>query len=170
MDHFVRNFYRLLMVLSGISMVAAFVIVILGVISREVSFITIAGLDGYAGYAIAAALFFGLPATLVHGDHIRVTLILNRLSQKGRAAFELACLLAAALLSWFVAWYACRSVWVSYITHDVSPAADVTPLWIPQLSMAIGCIGFAVAFLHALVLRLRGGALIAEGGEAARTE
>ncbi|MBU6466973.1 MAG: TRAP transporter small permease, partial [Burkholderiales bacterium] len=73
MDHFVRNFYRLLMVLSGISMVAAFVIVILGVISREVPFIAINGLDAYAGYAIAAALFFALPTTLVNGDHIRVT-------------------------------------------------------------------------------------------------
>ncbi|RID99475.1 TRAP transporter small permease [Simplicispira hankyongi] len=170
MDHFVRNFYRLLMVLSGISMVAAFVIVILGVISREVPFIAINGLDAYAGYAIAAALFFALPTTLVNGDHIRVTLVINRLSPRGRGIFEIGCLFAATALALFVAWYACRAVWISYITHDVSPAADASPLWIPQISMAIGCLGFVLSFVHALLLRLRGGALIAEGGEAARTE
>ena len=170
MDHIVRNFYKLLMVLSGLSMVSAFVIVILGVISREVPFITIPGMDAYAGYAIAATLFFALPATLLHGDHIRVTLILNRLPAKGRSAFEIGCLIVATVLAIFVAWYACRAVWISYITHDVSPGADASALWIPQLSMAIGCFGFALAFGHALVLRLRGRNLITESGEAARTE
>lgn len=170
MGQLVRNFYKLLMVLSGISMVAAFVIVLLGVISREVPFITIAGLDGYAGYAIAAALFFALPGTLLHGDHIRVTLVLNRLSGKPRAALEVFCLVAATALTVFVAWYACHTVWLSYLTHDVSPAADASPLWIPQLSMAIGAIGLALAFVHALVLRMRGITLIAEPSETARTE
>jgi TRAP-type C4-dicarboxylate transport system permease small subunit len=49
-----------------------------------------------------------------------------------------------------------RAVWLSYITHDVSPAADATPLWIPQLSMALGCIGFALVFLDAIVARWQG--------------
>jgi hypothetical protein len=50
---------------------------------------------------------------------------------------------------------------VSYATHDISPGADVTPLWIPQLSMALGCAGLAVAFLHGLVARWRGQEFIA---------
>lgn len=170
MDQLVRNFYKLLMGLSGISMVAAFLIVILGVISREVPFITVAGLDAYAGYAVAAALFLALPATLVHGDHIRVTLVLNRLPAKARGFFEVGSLVVATALALFVAWYACRAVWISHLTHDVSPAADASPLWIPQLSMAVGCFGFAVSFVHALVLRLQGISVIAVGGEAARTE
>lgn len=170
MDHFVRNFYRLLMVLSCVSMVAAFVVVILGVLSREIAHFSIDGLDAYAGYAIAAALFFALPATLQNGDHIRVTLVLHRLPERVRGAFEWACLAAALALTVYIAWYAVRAVWISYITHDVSPAADASPLWIPQLSMAIGCIGFAMSFAHALVLRARGQVFIAAAGEAHRTE
>ncbi len=84
MDNFVRNFYKLLMVLSGVSMVAAFGAVILGVLSREIAHFSIDGLDAYAGYAIAAALFFALPATLQNGDHIRVTLVLDRLPKRVR--------------------------------------------------------------------------------------
>ena len=137
-------------------MVAAFVIVMLGILARQVTFINIQGLDAYAGYAIAATLFFALPTALMHGDHIRVTLVLDRLGQRARAGFEWGALIAALGLAVYLAWFAMRAVWLSYITHDVSPAADATPLWIPQLSMAIGCVAFALAFLDAIVARWRG--------------
>jgi len=169
MDQFVRNFYRLLTGLACVSMVAAFFIVLLGVLARQMSFIDIQGLDAYAGYAIAAALFFALPGTLQNGDHIRVTLMLDRLPQRLRSAFEWFCLTVALLLTAYVAWYAVRSVWISYITHDISPAADASPLWIPQICMAVGCMGFAVAFAHAIVLRFQGVAFMAVS-ESARSE
>lgn len=150
-------------------MVMAFLIVMLGVAARQVPALEVQGLDAYAGYAIAAALFFALPGTLQNGDHIRVTLVLDRLPPRVRSAFEWFCLSVALVLTVYVAWYALRSVWISYTTHDISPAADASPLWIPQISMALGCAGFATAFAHALVLRARGKTLIA-ATEAARSE
>ena len=156
MDQLTRYFYRLLITLACVSMVAAFVIVILGILARQVTFIDIQGLDAYAGYAIAATLFFALPTALMHGDHIRVTLLLDRMGSRTRAAFEWAMLIAGLGLALYLAWFAARAVWLSYITHDVSPAADATPLWIPQLCMAIGCAAFALAFLDAIVARWRG--------------
>ena len=156
MDQLTRYFYRLLITLACVSMVAAFVIVMLGILARQVTFINIQGLDAYAGYAIAATLFFALPTALMHGDHIRVTLVLDRLGQRARAGFEWGALIAALGLAVYLAWFAMRAVWLSYITRDVSPAADATPLWIPQLSMAIGCVAFALAFLDAIVARWRG--------------
>ena len=156
MDQLTRYLYRLLITLACVSMVAAFVIVMLGILARQVTFINIQGLDAYAGYAIAATLFFTLPTALMHGDHIRVTLVLDRLGQRARAGFEWGALIAALGLAVYLAWFAMRAVWLSYITHDVSPAADATPLWIPQLSMAIGCVAFALAFLDAIVARWRG--------------
>lgn len=169
MDKLVRNFYKLLMLLSCLSMVAAFAAVALGVFAREVVHLSIDGLDAYAGYAIAAALFFALPGTLQNGDHIRVTLVLDRLPARVRAGFEWFCLVSALALTLYIAWYGIRAVWISYITHDVSASADATPLWIPQLSMAMGCIGFALAFAHALVLRLQGKTFMAVS-ESARSE
>ena len=73
MGQLVRHLYRLLIGLACVSMVAAFVIVLLGIVARQVTFIDIQGMDAYAGYAIAATLFFALPTALMHGDHIRVT-------------------------------------------------------------------------------------------------
>ena len=35
-----------------------------------------------------------------------------------------------------------------------SPGADASPLWIPQVAMALGCVGFAIAF--ALTRKLKG--------------
>ena len=156
MDQLFRPLYRLLITLACVSMVAAFVIVMLSILAWQVTFINIQGLDAYAGYAIAATLFFALPTALMHGDHIRVTLVLDRLGQRARAGFEWGALIAALGLAVYLAWFAMRAVWLSYITHDVSPAADATPLWIPQLSMAIGCVAFALAFLDAIVARWRG--------------
>ena len=170
MNQVLKAFYRLLLGLSGLSMVATFVVIVLGIVTREWLHVDIPGLDAYAGYLIAATLFLALPATLQHGDHIRVTLLLDRLPARVRSVLEWWCLCAAIALTGYVAWFAARAVWVSHITHDVSPAADATPLWIPQLSMALGCIGFCLSFVHAMVLRLQGGELIEVASEAARIE
>ena len=149
-----RLLYRFMMMLSGLSMVTAFLSVLLGIIAREARW-DLPGLDAYAGYAIAATLFLALPSTLIHGDHIRVTLLSKRL--KGRAArlLETIVLGFACLLSGAVAFFSCRLVWISYVTHDMSPAADASPLWVPQIAMALGCIGFAIAFIDAMVSHLR---------------
>ncbi len=169
MARLVQNFCKLLMGLSCLAMLAAFGTVLLGVMAREFRW-DIPGLDAYAGYAIAAALFLALPATLKHGDHIRVTLLLERVPVRVRAVLEWWCLGAGLTLTGYIAWYAVRLAWVSYSTHDVSPAADASPMWIPQVSMALGCIGFALSFVQALVERWRGGSFIAVSSEAAHIE
>jgi len=171
MPSVLEKFYRFLMLFSCVAMVLAFVSIMLGVAAREFGW-DIPGLDAYAGYAIAATLFLALPSTLKHGDHIRVTLVMQRLPARAQNVLEYWCLLAASALSVYLAWFACRLVWVSYATHDVSPSADASPLWIPQLAMALGCIGFAVAFLHALWARLTGGQFFEAPveGELSKTE
>ena len=161
-------FYKTLLFLACVSMVAAFGTILLGIIARLANW-DIAGLDAYAGYSIAGALFLALPDTLRNGDHIRVTLVLGKLPAKVRGWFEAWCLAAGVGLTLFMAYYAANLAWVSHATHDISTGADATPLWIPQISMVLGCVGLAIAFAHAIVRRWQGRALIAVG-EAARTE
>lgn len=155
MNNFANPIYRALLVLACVSMVAALVSVMLGIVGRQIDW-NLPGLDAYAGYSIAAALFLALPAAFKHGDHIRVTLLLQALSPRVRCYFEQGCLVTGLVMSAYLFWFSSKLVWVSYSLHDVSPAADVTPMWIPQLSMAIGCGGFLLAFIHALVARLQG--------------
>jgi TRAP-type C4-dicarboxylate transport system permease small subunit len=168
MTRLVLNFYRLLLALACAGMLAAFGAVGLGILARLANW-DIPGLDAYAGYAIAAALFLALPSTLIEGEHIRVTLLLERAPHRLRQGLEWWSLAAALGLSAYMAWFALRLVWVSYATNDMSPGADASPLWIPQVAMALGCVGFAVAFGHALLGRWRGRELIA-AGHAAHTE
>ena len=149
------KFYRFLMFLACLSMVSAFLTIILGVAAREFGW-DIPGLDAYAGYSIAAALFLALPGTLKHGDHIRVTLLLDRVSPRVRNILEWWSLGAGLALTGYMAWYAGRLAWVSYATHDISPGADASPLWIPQISMAVGAIVLFIALLDDLILEIRG--------------
>ena len=149
------GFYRFLLLLSGVAMIGAFVAIMLNILARLFGW-NIPGLDGYAGYAIVAALFLALPATLQHNEHIGATLQLDHVSAGTRGRLETLALLLATGITLYLAWFAVRLVWVSYSLHDVAPTGDATPLWIPQLSMALGCIGFALAFVQALAARLTG--------------
>jgi len=155
---------------AALAMVAAFVCVALGVVARWAGW-DLPGLDAYAGYAIAAALFLALPQTLRRQEHIRVTLLLERLPARGRAALEWWALLAGFALAVYLAFYALRLVWISRAMHDVSAGADATPLWIPQTAMALGCCGFALTLADALWARWQGRAYFEQlGGEARHVE
>lgn len=169
LGHTLQVFYKILLLLACLAMLAAFVTIVLGIVARQAGW-DIPGLDAYAGYSIAAALFLALPETLQHGDHIRVTLVLQRLGPRARHALDVWGLAAGAALSAALAFYACRLVWISQLTHDVSPSADATPLWIPQLAMALGCIGFALAFGDALLATIRGRDFFTQGADVARVE
>jgi TRAP-type C4-dicarboxylate transport system permease small subunit len=164
------GFYKILLVLSGLAMIGAFVAIMLNILARIFAW-NLPGLDGYAGYAIAAALFLALPATLQHNEHIRATLLLDHVEPRTRGRIEFVALSLGVAISLYLAWFALRLVWVSYTLHDVAPTGDATPMWIPQLSMALGCVGFAVAFVQALWSSLSGRSFFAEAdGEAAHAD
>lgn len=141
--------------LAALCMVGLLAMVLLSVLSRQLHF-HVPGTDAYAGYLMAAAGFLALAHTLKRGEHIRVTLLLGALSPGLRRAFELWSLLAACALAVLLAWYAGRLAWHSHLFNDISTGNDATPLWIPQLSFAVGTAVLAVAFIDELVLELRG--------------
>jgi TRAP-type C4-dicarboxylate transport system permease small subunit len=141
--------------LAALFMVGLLAMVLVSVVSRQLHF-HVAGTDAYAGYLMAGAGFLALAHTLKRGEHIRVTLLLSALSGGTRRALELWALAAATLLSALSAGYACKLAWQSYTFHDVSTGNDATPLWIPQLAMAVGTLILAIAFVDEFVLELRG--------------
>lgn len=160
--------YGGLMALSALALLGTFVAVMLGVADRQFGW-GLRGLDAYAGYAIAASLFLALPGTLQQGEHIRVTLLLQRLPRRWADVLEGWCLLAGLALSGALAAYAVRLVWLSKATNDVSQGSDATPLWLPQVAMALGCIGLALGFADAIVSRWRGERFFRES-QGARSE
>ena len=108
--------------------------------------------------------------TLKRGEHIRVTLVLAALHGKAKHGLEVWALFAATLLAGLFAAYSCKLAWQSYLFHDVSTSNDATPLWLPELSMAIGAVVLTIAFIDELVLELRGRRVVPQSDEPLRNE
>ena len=155
--------------LACVFMVGLLAMVLLSVVGRQLHF-NLPGTDAYAGYLMAGAGFLALAHTLKRGEHIRVTLLLSALSGSTRRGLELWALFAASLLAWLFAIYACKLSWQSYTFNDVSTGNDATPLWIPQLSMALGTLVLAVAFIDEFVLEWRGERRIVQSDEMLHNE
>jgi TRAP-type C4-dicarboxylate transport system permease small subunit len=162
-------FFKLLGALGAFFIFATLAIEVVNIAGRSLGF-SMAGMDAYAGYTLAAGSFLALAYALKSGDHIRVTLILQRLHGRVRWWMEVLCLLIATLLSGYFAWFSAKLVWGSYTMHDISQNVDATPLWIPQISMALGLFGLALAFAEQLVHTVRSGRLPPTADEAAHVE
>jgi TRAP-type C4-dicarboxylate transport system permease small subunit len=155
--------------LAAVFMVGLLVMVLLSILGRQLHF-HVPGTDAYAGYMMAAAGFLALAHTLKRGEHIRVTLLLSKLQGKARRGMELWALFAATLLAALSAFYSARLVWQSRQFNDISTGNDATPLWIPQLGMAVGTLILLIAFVDELVLEWRGRRMQPVSGEALRNE
>lgn len=141
--------------LAGLGMIGVLLMVSYSIVGRLAG-IPVGGIDAYAGYAMAGAGFLALASTLKKGEHIRVTLVLGMLQGRARRALELTALLIAVALSGFLALYSARLVWQSWSFQDISTGIDATPMWIPQISMAVGTLIFFIAFLDEFCLELLG--------------
>ncbi len=142
-------------VLAAAFMIGTLVMVLASVLGRLMNF-NLRGSDAYAGYCMAAAGFLALAHTLKRGEHIRVTLILERLGIKGRHRLELVAHGIAAFFSGMFAFFAVRLVYQSYAFNDISQGNDATPLWIPQIAMAVGAVVLFIAVLDEFVLLATG--------------
>src|SRR3990167_9971053 len=119
---------------------------------------------------MAAAGFLALAHTLKRNEHIRVTLLLGHLGRRGRHALEMWALTAAVALSGLFAFYSVRLAWVSHAINDMSTSSDATPLWIPQVAMAVGTVILFIAFVDDWVLELKGKRRKTEALEALHNE
>lgn len=161
--------YRACLWLAGLFMIALLVTILVSIAGRQFGFY-LRGLDAYSGYCMAAASFLALAGTFVRGDHIRVTLIISRFSGTPRRGLEIFCLALAILASGAFAFYSVKMAWWSYKFHDISSANDATPMWIPQIGMALGTVVFCIAFIEEFVLVLRGKVPSSDSSEIAHTE
>lgn len=141
--------------LAALFLIGLLGMVLLSIAGRQLHF-HVPGTDAYAGYLMAASGFLALAHTLKRGEHIRVTLLLSHLTGRWKKALELWALGFATVLSSLFAWYCCRLAWQSRTFHDISTASDATPLWIPQIGMAVGSVILAIAFADELVLEITG--------------
>lgn len=169
MRRLLDSLYTASAALAAACMVLLLGAVLLSITSRQLHFL-VSGLDSYAGYLMAGAGFLALAHTLKRGEHIRVTLLVNTLKGRARKALEVFSLAAGALLAALFAFYSTRLAWQSHAFNDISTGNDATPLWIPQIAMALGAIVLAIACIDELVLELRNQRVQPGSSEALRNE
>lgn len=135
--------------LAAFCMIAIFVLTMVQMVGRYVNF-NPQGLTNYVGYLTGATTFLALAHTLNRGAHVRVTLFLTLLGRYKFFAELVGLAVSAGIGVWF-SWYCWTTVYDSYQFGDLSEGLDATPLWIPQLSMAIGFTLFAIAVCDHLI-------------------
>ncbi len=158
--------------LAGVFMIGTLLAVLSSIFGRIIPALELHGADAYAGYCMAASAFLALAATLRRGEHIRVTLIINHLSPSARRRLDVFCHFVALGVSALLSWYSIRLVSQSFSFNDISTGLDATPLWIPQLGMAVGTTVLALAFAADLSDLLTGRKIseTPKDGEPARVE
>jgi TRAP-type C4-dicarboxylate transport system permease small subunit len=154
---------------AALFMIGTLVSVLAGIADRYVK-LGIRGTDMYAGYCMAAAGFLALAHTLKNGEHIRVTLILQKLTGVAKHRLELWALGVATMLAALFAAYSARLAFNSWQFNDISTGNDATPLWIPQIAMAVGTLVLLIAFIDELVLEWQGRRIEKSSDEALHNE
>lgn len=112
--------------------------------------------DEFAGYCMAASAFLALAYTLNANEHIRVTLISDRVGAVTRRIIDRIAVSIAVVLAAFLGWHVTKMAWQTWLFDERSAGQIALPLWIPQAAMAAGAIVFVVAVTQR-ALRVWGG-------------
>lgn len=110
----------------------------------------------FSGFFLAAASFLALAYTFRGDGHIRVSLLITRLSGRPRHWFEVWCLAFAIALAGFFTWHTILLVVDSVQYGEVSYGMIPVPLWIPQSFMALGLIVLTIALVDDMARVLAG--------------
>ena len=107
-------------------------------------------------WSCAAASFFAMAHAFKHGDFVRVTLLLEHLSDGKRRALEIGALSIASVSVAYLAFWANKFTYDSWAFDEKAQGLLPIPIWIPQASFAIGSILLLIAVVDELILVLRG--------------
>jgi len=104
--------------------------------------------------------FLGLAYVLARGEHVRVTILLDRLSPERRAWFDIFAFAIGFLIMLFIAWRALPYAIYSYKVQDTSGTGTAfdLPLYPAKFAFFVGstmlCMQFLIQLLNQLFARL----------------
>ncbi|WP_198377996.1 TRAP transporter small permease [Neoroseomonas rubea] len=141
---------------GGIALAAIGAIIATQVIGRQFG-ATVLGADDLTAFSVAASATLPLAYAFRHGAHIRVDLIIGRLSGAPRFVMETIALGIAAALCAFFAYSMLDLAFDSFEFEDVAQGSVAWKLWVPQGMVGAGVAIFAICLIDDLVVHLTGG-------------
>jgi TRAP-type C4-dicarboxylate transport system permease small subunit len=148
--------YKLTAFLAVAALVSIAAIILADVILRQFGG-QVKSSDDFAGYALVATGMLGLAPTYRRGEHIRVGLLIDRVSGRSRKALELLCLVFGVVAVGWASWWTGRLAYDSWAFGEVSQGLVPVRLWMPQFLMFFGLFVLLVAMLEDLLLLITGG-------------
>lgn len=109
-----------------------------------------------SGFCMAASTFLGLAYTLRANAHIRVTLMVGKLSAENKRRVEIWCCALGAAAFAYVSVNAWLMAYESFLFGDTSPGLMAVPFWIPQIGMSLGASIMTIGFVDELVQTISG--------------
>ncbi len=142
--------YRIAGFLAGLLLILLCCLILYSIAARLLSLYA-GGAADVAGYVMATSTFMALAYTFRSHGHIRVQLLVQRLSSPIRRGVEVFSLAFMSGIAVFIAWYMTRLAYDSYDFGERSQGADAILMWIPQAPVAAGAWLLAVAVVHTLI-------------------
>lgn len=142
-------------ILGAVSLAMVGVMILSQIVGRQFER-QIPSADEMAGYFMAASGFLLLGPALRNGVHIRVGLVIERLSGTPRRLFEILSLSIGLFLAAFLGWFWARLTWDSWDLGEMSQGLLAIPLWLPQGVMGLGLLVLVLALVDELVRVLMG--------------
>lgn len=132
------------------------VLMVVQSLGRQFGFPT-GAINDVVAWLCAAAAFLTMAHAFKHGDFVRVTLVLEKLSPATRRKYEVACLTVAAVAIGYLTWWACVFTYESWQFKELAQGLWAIPIWIPQMSFALGSVLFLVAVVDEWWIVVQGG-------------
>jgi TRAP-type C4-dicarboxylate transport system permease small subunit len=111
--------------------------------------------DEYSAYFFVAVVMLGLSYTFKENGHIRITIILSRLSPKIEKFFDIWTSLIAFLITSFLFYHSLRMVIDTFKLDMRADSIAETPIFIPQIVLPVGFLIFALQILIKIIRRIR---------------
>lgn len=154
MEAILQKLYRAFAHLAA----ACICIIALGVVIEIILRIfgtSLPGIIEVATFALVGASFLALAHTFRSNVHIRITMIIGRLSPGKRRNVEIWSLAISLVISVWFTFHCCIMALDAYEFNDRSDGLLSIPLWIPQTMMILGIGLLTVSLLEELIKVLR---------------
>jgi TRAP-type C4-dicarboxylate transport system permease small subunit len=152
---FLDRLYGAAAVLAAVCLAGIALVMLLQAGMRELGFF-FRGADDIVAWLCAASAFLALAYTFRQGELVRVSLVLSKLPPRARRRAETACLLGALVVVGYATWAVIKFAYESWQFEELAQGLIQIPIWIPQMSLVLGCAVFLVALLDELVAHLKG--------------
>ena len=144
MSSLLRRLVRVSALLGAVCFVAVEVMILYQLGGQFLPYIPRSA-DEFAGYFMGTSAFLALAHTFAADEHIRVTLVVDRVGPATRQVLERLAVTLAAGLAAYLAWHVSKLAWQTWQLDERSSGLIALPMWLPQAAMAFGAITFFLA-------------------------